>query len=218
MMSPYSRSSAIACLMPAASRLSRKLYLPVHMQQRLVPLTLPTAMMQCGVLFPLEHRWCWVSQVAALERQGLKQRLGREVFMLNIKVRTALLPAGTCISGKSWLLRVHSGCCMAAGWAARSDPLEDSCLQLAAPGVCWGAQVGWPTSVVVSQGALAQYQVLFRHLFELELASRALHATWRAYQATRPLFRCAPGRGSPARCTAGVIHARSGLTTACKPP
>jgi hypothetical protein len=51
------------------------------------------------------------------------------------------------------------------------------------------AQVEWPTSVVVCQGALAQYQVLFRHLFELELASRSLHATWRAYQATRALFR-----------------------------
>jgi len=50
-------------------------------------------------------------------------------------------------------------------------------------------QVEWPTSVVVCQGALAQYQVLFRHLFELELASRSLHATWRAYQATRALFR-----------------------------
>lgn len=43
----------------------------------------------------------------------------------------------------------------------------------------------------MSQGAQAQYQVLFRHLFELELASRSLHATWRAYQATRALFRCA---------------------------
>ncbi len=49
----------------------------------------------------------------------------------------------------------------------------------------------WPTSLVVSQGALAKYQLLFRHLFELELASRSLQATWRAFQATRMLYKCA---------------------------
>ena len=42
---------------------------------------------------------------------------------------------------------------------------------------------------MVSQGALAKYQLLFRHLLDLELAARSLQATWRAFQATRALYR-----------------------------
>ena len=90
------------------------------------------------------------------------------------------------------------------------------------------AQVEWPTSVVVSQGAQAQYQVLFRHLFELELASRSLHATWRAYQATRALFRCAASRGLATerrgrvclRCVScyGTCSCRSRPRARCTPP
>jgi hypothetical protein len=43
---------------------------------------------------------------------------------------------------------------------------------------------------VVSQSSLQQYQLLMKHLFELELCERALHNTWRVYQTTRPLFKC----------------------------
>ena len=50
-------------------------------------------------------------------------------------------------------------------------------------------QVGWPLSVVLDNRALGQYQLLLRHLLELELVQRALHAAWRVYQQARPLFR-----------------------------
>ena len=50
-------------------------------------------------------------------------------------------------------------------------------------------QVGWPLSVVLDAHALGQYQLLLRHLLELELVQRALHAAWRVYQQARPLFR-----------------------------
>ena len=50
-------------------------------------------------------------------------------------------------------------------------------------------QVAWPLSVVIPRAALGQYQVLLRHLLELELCERALHDTWRTYQTTRALLR-----------------------------
>ena len=54
------------------------------------------------------------------------------------------------------------------------------------------AQVEWPLSLVVDEWSLGQYQLLMRHLFELETVERALHDSWRVYQGTRGLFRRAP--------------------------
>ena len=53
-------------------------------------------------------------------------------------------------------------------------------------------QVGWPLSTVVDGWALGQYQLLLRHLLELELVQRSLHTAWRVYQQARPLFRREP--------------------------
>ena len=50
-------------------------------------------------------------------------------------------------------------------------------------------QVEWPLSLVVDEWSLGQYQLLMRHLFELETVERALHDSWRVYQGTRGLFR-----------------------------
>lgn len=40
-------------------------------------------------------------------------------------------------------------------------------------------------SVVVSQQAMTQYQVIFRHLFELKYVERELNSIWRVFQVTR---------------------------------
>jgi Gamma tubulin complex component C-terminal len=42
---------------------------------------------------------------------------------------------------------------------------------------------------VISARALAQYQLLFRHLFELKCVERELNGIWQIYQATRALYR-----------------------------
>ncbi len=90
------------------------------------------------------------------------------------------------------------------------------------------AQVGWPLSTVVDGWALGQYQLLLRHLLELELVQRALHAAWRVYQQARPLFRRAPalaplsatyGGGRAAHpCTSSLVFDTSaqGLAAAGK--
>lgn len=48
-------------------------------------------------------------------------------------------------------------------------------------------QVDWPLSVVISEAAMTQYQLIFRHLFELKIVERQLNNSWRLFQATRSL-------------------------------
>ncbi|KAK9863562.1 hypothetical protein WJX84_003827 [Apatococcus fuscideae] len=48
-------------------------------------------------------------------------------------------------------------------------------------------KVDWPLSVVVSEAAMTQYQLIFRHLFELKIVERQLNNSWRLFQATRTL-------------------------------
>ncbi|KAK9817974.1 hypothetical protein WJX72_005158 [[Myrmecia] bisecta] len=52
-----------------------------------------------------------------------------------------------------------------------------------------GYKVEWPISVVVSQQAMTQYQLIFRHLFELKYVEHALNNIWRIFQTSRALFR-----------------------------
>ena len=44
-------------------------------------------------------------------------------------------------------------------------------------------------SIVVSKMAMLQYQLIFRHLFELKHVERQLNAAWQLYQTTRGLYR-----------------------------
>lgn len=50
-------------------------------------------------------------------------------------------------------------------------------------------QVEWPLSIVVSQQAMAQYQLIFRHLFELKYVEQQLNSVWQILQSTRRLYR-----------------------------
>lgn len=52
-----------------------------------------------------------------------------------------------------------------------------------------GYKIEWPLSIVISQQAMAQYQLIFRHLFELKYVERQLNGVWQVLQATRGLFR-----------------------------
>lgn len=47
--------------------------------------------------------------------------------------------------------------------------------------------VSWPLSIVAPEGCLAQYQMVFRHLFELKWVERELNRVWRLHQQTRAL-------------------------------
>ena len=47
--------------------------------------------------------------------------------------------------------------------------------------------VPWPLSVVVPESAMAQYQMIFRHIFELKWVERELNRVCSLYQTTRPL-------------------------------
>ena len=53
----------------------------------------------------------------------------------------------------------------------------------------FSSQVEWPMSIVVSKMAMLQYQLIFRHLFELKHVERQLNAAWQLYQTTRGLYR-----------------------------
>ena len=44
-------------------------------------------------------------------------------------------------------------------------------------------------SIVVSQQAMAQYQLIFRHLFELKYVEQQLNSVWQILQSTRRLYR-----------------------------
>ena len=57
-------------------------------------------------------------------------------------------------------------------------------------------QIEWPLSIVISQQAMTQYQLIFRHLFELKYVERQLVGVWQVLQATRGLFRSANSTGS----------------------
>jgi gamma-tubulin complex component 2 len=48
-------------------------------------------------------------------------------------------------------------------------------------------EVPWPLSIVVPDSAMAQYQMIFRHLFELKWVERELNRVCSLYQTTRPL-------------------------------
>ena len=48
-------------------------------------------------------------------------------------------------------------------------------------------EVPWPLSVVVPDAAMAQYQMIFRHVFELKWVERELNRVCSMYQKTRPL-------------------------------
>lgn len=50
-------------------------------------------------------------------------------------------------------------------------------------------KVEWPLSVVISEQSLTQYQLVFRHLFELKYVERELNTAWRIYQNTKSLPR-----------------------------
>lgn len=50
-------------------------------------------------------------------------------------------------------------------------------------------QVEWPLSIVVSQQSMAQYQLIFRHLFELKYVEQQLNSVWQTLQSTRRLYR-----------------------------
>lgn len=52
-------------------------------------------------------------------------------------------------------------------------------------------RVDWPLSVVISEQSLTQYQLVFRHLFELKYVERELNTAWRVYQTTKALPRYA---------------------------
>ncbi|KAL3150919.1 hypothetical protein ABBQ32_000669 [Trebouxia sp. C0010 RCD-2024] len=47
----------------------------------------------------------------------------------------------------------------------------------------------WPLSIMISQQAMAQYQLIFRHLFELKCVQRQLNGVWQVLQAIWGLFR-----------------------------
>jgi len=48
-------------------------------------------------------------------------------------------------------------------------------------------EVPWPLSIVVPDSAMAQYQMIFRHLFELKWVEKELNRVCSLYQTTRPL-------------------------------
>jgi gamma-tubulin complex component 2 len=48
-------------------------------------------------------------------------------------------------------------------------------------------EVPWPLSIVVPDSAMAQYQMIFRHLFELKWVEKELNRVCTLYQTTRPL-------------------------------
>ena len=75
---------------------------------------------------------------------------------------------------------------------AKSTRPQSACMtttgkQTLKPG--WCLQIEWPLSIVISQQAMTQYQLIFRHLFELKYVERQLNGVWQVLQATRGLFR-----------------------------
>jgi gamma-tubulin complex component 2 len=73
--------------------------------------------------------------------------------------------------------------------------------------------VPWPVSVVAPDSAVAQYQMIFRHLFELKWVDRELSRVAALYQATRPLSnrqRVATRRDSLAPAAAAAAAATGG--------
>ncbi|GBF91900.1 gamma-tubulin complex component [Raphidocelis subcapitata] len=58
-------------------------------------------------------------------------------------------------------------------------------------------KVDWPVSLVVSRRQMLQYQVIFKHLFQLKFAERQLNTVWAALQPTRGLSRADQERFRP---------------------
>lgn len=77
-----------------------------------------------------------------------------------------------------------------------------------------GVQIEWPLSIVISQQAMTQYQLIFRHLFELKYVERQLVGVWQVLQATRGLFRSAT---PPAPHLHPCYHSLSSLLELVKP-
>ncbi|DBA91460.1 hypothetical protein WJX77_003506 [Trebouxia sp. C0004] len=67
-----------------------------------------------------------------------------------------------------------------------------------------GYKIEWPLSIVISQQAMTQYQLIFRHLFELKYVERQLVGVWQLLQPTRGLFRW--GSESLKRCYSLCQH------------
>ncbi|KAL0053447.1 hypothetical protein WJX82_005855 [Trebouxia sp. C0006] len=67
-----------------------------------------------------------------------------------------------------------------------------------------GYKIEWPLSIVISQQAMTQYQLIFRHLFELKYVERQLVGVWQLLQPTRGLFRW--GSESLNRCYSLCQH------------
>lgn len=78
--------------------------------------------------------------------------------------------------------------------------------------VTHGVQIEWPLSIVISQQAMTQYQLIFRHLFELKYVERQLVGVWQVLQATRGLFRST----TPAPHLHPCYHSLSGSLELCK--
>ena len=72
-------------------------------------------------------------------------------------------------------------------------------------------EVPWPLSVIVPDSAMAQYQMIFRHIFELKWVERELNRVCSLYQTTRALAimqrRAATGRRASMRGTAAALAA-----------
>lgn len=80
------------------------------------------------------------------------------------------------------------------------------------------AQVEWPLSIVVSQQALAQYQLIFRHLFELKYVEQQLNSVWQILQSTRRLYRSANELLSVCWCHMHQAEIEQHLANAATPP
>jgi gamma-tubulin complex component 2 len=72
-------------------------------------------------------------------------------------------------------------------------------------------EVPWPLSIVVPDSAMAQYQMIFRHLFELKWVEKELNRVCSLYQTTRPL--AVAQRRSAADFNAGRRLSTSTTTT-----
>lgn len=88
-------------------------------------------------------------------------------------------------------------------------------LEMNLPG--WCLQIEWPLSIVISQQAMTQYQLIFRHLFELKYVERQLNGVWQVLQATRGLFRWATAPVCKACCfsTVPLLQTYSTVPTTC---
>lgn len=79
--------------------------------------------------------------------------------------------------------------------------------------LCWEAP--WPVSIVANDAALAQYQMIFRHLFELKWVDRELNRVYGLYQATIPIANL-QRRATRRESLVGAAAAAASPTTALR--